>query len=91
MINNCSVTVNFGKLVKYKLIQPIKKPPEGGFLTNVNLLFAQFLNNPQLSNGLGQLRRRFVTLGEMVADDRIEVLSGLAVGEAVLLPPATAE
>lgn len=38
-----------------------------------------------------QLRRRFVTLGEPVADDRIEVLSGLTVGEAVLLPPVTAE
>ena len=38
-----------------------------------------------------QLRRRFVTLGESIADDRIEVLSGLAAGDVVLLPPATAE
>ena len=38
-----------------------------------------------------QLRRRFVTLDEPVADDRIEVLSGLAAGEAVLLPPVTGE
>tara|TARA_R110002094_G_scaffold68764_12_gene78066 strand:+ start:169 stop:1248 length:1080 start_codon:yes stop_codon:yes gene_type:complete len=38
-----------------------------------------------------KLRRRFVTLGELMADDRIEVLSGLTVGETVLLPPVSTE
>ena len=38
-----------------------------------------------------QLRRRLVTLGEPVADDRIEVLSGLTAGETVLLLPMTTE
>ena len=38
-----------------------------------------------------QLRRRLVTLGDRVVDDRVEVLSGLAVGETVLLPAATSE
>ena len=38
-----------------------------------------------------QLRRRFVTLGEPVANERIEVLSGLSAGETVLLPPVTGE
>lgn len=38
----------------------------------------------------GRLARRLVTLGEAGADGRIEVLSGLAEGETVLLPGAPA-